>query len=243
MTLIMTRKFLITAMVVLPLFALATIFAGCNQTTDTPAETPTVEAPAPKAALAEPEQAQIDALSRPYLALRESLAQDKFEGAPKQFAAIREAAQALTDSGNPQIQSQAQTLAQNATATPEDIKEARESFKTVSAAAIDLFKAAPPATRLPTTFISPIARWRRPVGFRLQKNWPIPTWGGRCCSAARSRRRSSLIPRSSVPDRPQGPAGDHTTANAPPPTGEAEPSRPARRSFLCETAFALTHDR
>ena len=137
----MNQKLFITAMVVLPLFALAAMFAGCNQTT----ETPTIEAPTTENAPAASNQAQIDALARSYLAVRESLAQDTFEGVSAQFGQMRDAAQALADADDPQVQSSAQALAEGAAATPEDIKQARESFEAVSAAAIDLFHAAPPS--------------------------------------------------------------------------------------------------
>lgn len=88
-------------------------------------------------------QAQVDAVVKAYLGLQQQLADDKADGLGAQFAKLREAAQPLAESDDAKLKEQARTIVEHAKKAPENLKEARASFKPLSSAVIGLVKLDP----------------------------------------------------------------------------------------------------
>lgn len=132
----MIRTLLVPVLLLVPLSLLSMMLVGCQRAAETPPEATQTAAP---------QQSEIDALVTSYLELREDLAQDRSEQLTEQLAEIQSAAQSLTDSDNPQVTAQAETIVERASAAPEDIKQAREVFKSVSAALVEIVAVEPPS--------------------------------------------------------------------------------------------------
>lgn len=132
----MIRTLLATGLLLAPLALLSVMLVGCQQADDTPP---------PETQTAAPGQSQIDALVISYLGLRDALAQDQSEGLRDQFAAVRRAAQTLTHSENAQIRARAETIVEQTSTEPENLKQAREMFEDVSAATIEIVAIEPPS--------------------------------------------------------------------------------------------------
>jgi len=86
-------------------------------------------------------QAQVDRLVSSYLTIQESLAQDEMQGIAAQFAEVRQSAESLN---NAQLEAKAEAVAETAQAEPGDLEEARDAFKDLSAALIELTQVAAP---------------------------------------------------------------------------------------------------
>ena len=130
------------------LLAFMVVMTGCQQQTEQ-AERPA--APQRTIETTETERGQVDTLVASYLELRQLLAQDTLDGVSEKLAAISQAAQPLTDSGNAQVTALARDLADHAAARPDDLDNARKSFEGISVAMIDLVKVIPPSDAVAET--------------------------------------------------------------------------------------------
>lgn len=95
--------------------------------------------------LAKGTQANVDVVVKSYLSIQKLLADDKVDGVAVELKKIRESAKDLAeDAGDAKVKEQAKAIAKHAANEPKDVKTARASFKTLSAATIGLVKLAPP---------------------------------------------------------------------------------------------------
>ena len=140
------------------LLPLATLLTGCEESADQAAvqtvdPQPTVVTPAPQRTveLVAVDRAQVDALITSYHDLREQLSSDQAEGLAESFTAVREAAQPLADSEEPDIRRLAQSVVDRAAAEPADLKQARAEFGGLSESMIELTKAAAESDAVPQT--------------------------------------------------------------------------------------------
>lgn len=93
-------------------------------------------------------QQHVDSVARSYLLVQGLLAGDKLEGVGAEFKKIRDAAAALSESGEGEVAAQAKTVTKHADVRPKDLKEARTAFKPLSAAVIGLVKVVPPSANV-----------------------------------------------------------------------------------------------
>lgn len=138
----------------LPLAFLVAMAGGCRQEAEVADVNEQVRgSAAPQQALdtSESDRAQVDALVESYLDLRQLLAEDKFDGVAEALTTIAQTAQPLAESGEAQVKPHAETLAESAATTPEDIGSARKTFQELSEALIALVKVVPPSDAVAET--------------------------------------------------------------------------------------------
>jgi len=92
-------------------------------------------------------QSNVDTVVKSYLAVQKLLADDKTEGVEAELKKVRESAAALSEgAGDEKLKKEAKAVAKEAAVEPKDIKEARKTFKPLSAAVIGLVNVMPPTT-------------------------------------------------------------------------------------------------
>lgn len=87
----------------------------------------------------------VDSVAKSYLVVQKLLAQDKLKGISAELKKIREAANALAETGEGEVAEQATTIAKHADMQPKDLKAARAGFKPLSSAVIGLVNLVPPS--------------------------------------------------------------------------------------------------
>lgn len=89
-------------------------------------------------------QAALDQIMTSYLTVQQRLAEDQMEGVQAELDELHDAAHALFRSDAPGIEGKARAVAEPVHHEPQDLDEARELFKSLSAAVIDLTNSASP---------------------------------------------------------------------------------------------------
>lgn len=97
------------------------------------------------------EQASIDALFSAYLSVQKSLVNDSAEGVVQQFEKVDKAAHSLDDAEDERLKSAIKKVSKAAHAEPETLDEAREAYKALSEAVIELANLAPPSDKTART--------------------------------------------------------------------------------------------
>ncbi|HEV2294738.1 MAG TPA: hypothetical protein VGR35_12865 [Tepidisphaeraceae bacterium] len=98
--------------------------------------------------VSEATQTRVDAVVGSYLELQNLLAQDKIEGIDDRLSEIRRSAKELTDAQEQKVGAQAKTVQKHAAVEPENLREAREALKSLSAAVIGLVHLVPPSSEV-----------------------------------------------------------------------------------------------